>query len=41
MLWKQKVACIYDKLAEVESKSTARKKDKQASIVAKKKIYCG
>lgn len=24
--WKQKVACIYDKLAEVESKSTARKK---------------
>ena len=35
--WKQKVACIYDKLAEVESKSTTRKKDKQASVVAKVK----
>ena len=35
--WKQKVACIYDKLAEVASKSTTRKKDKQASVVAKAK----
>ena len=32
--WKQKVACIYDKIAEVGSKSIARKKDKQAYLVA-------
>ena len=33
--WKQKVACIYDKIMEVKSKSTMRGKNKQATVIAK------